>query len=178
MQVQAPGLWSSPPIHACTRGTAEANHRLFAAFAELGEADFTRCTHFFGGRWENLYVARERIPELAEILRHASDCAAAIVGQPAAALRCGFWFNAQGPGQATSVHNHDENDELLSGVYYVHVPENSGDLVLEDGPLTVRCTPRDGLYLFFPPRLNHWVEPNRSTEQRLSIAFNFGPLQV
>lgn len=33
------------------------------------------------------------------------------------------------------------------------------------------------MFLFFPPSLSHRVEVNRSEELRLSLAFNFGPVQ-
>lgn len=170
-----PRLWSSTPVHGTRLPDAERiNAALAAAYQSLGEGDFTRRTHFFGGRYENLYLERTRIPEIAQVLDAAERCARAILGkeQP---LRCGFWLNAQGPGQSTTPHNHDENDELLSGVYYVQVPPDSGDLVLLDGWFTVRVTPAPGLMLFFPPQLVHQVETNRSGELRLSLAFNFGP---
>jgi uncharacterized RmlC-like cupin family protein len=90
-------------------------------------------------------------------------------------LRCGFWFTAMGPGQSTSEHTHEENDELLSAVYYVEAPEGSGDLVLYDGPLAIHVAPEAGVLLFFPPALPHSVEANRSGRARLSIGINFGP---
>jgi ectoine hydroxylase-related dioxygenase (phytanoyl-CoA dioxygenase family) len=46
-----------------------------------------------------------------------------------------------------------------------------------DGQLTIRVMPKAGNFLFFPPTLLHRVEVNRSDEQRLSIAFNLGPLE-
>jgi hypothetical protein len=152
------------------------NTALAAAFGSLGDADFTRRTHYFGGRYENLYLERTRIPEVARVLDYAETCAREILGREGP-LRCGFWLNAQGPGQSTTPHNHDENDELLSGVYYVQVPPDSGDLLLLDGWLNVRVTPAAGLMLFFPPQLVHQVETNHSEGLRLSLAFNFGPAE-
>jgi uncharacterized RmlC-like cupin family protein len=90
-------------------------------------------------------------------------------------LRSGFWLNVQGPGHATGAHTHDENDELLSGVYYVSVPAQSGELILLDGYREIRVAPAPGMFLFFPPSLPHRVETNRSQQERFSIAFNFGP---
>lgn len=168
-------LWSSTPIHGARLADAERiNGPLAAAFRSLSDADFTRRTHYFGGRYENLYLERHRIPEVAAVLATAERFARAILGWDRG-LRCGFWLNAQGPGQSTTPHNHDENDELLSGVYYVQVPPDSGDLVLLDGWFRVHVTPAAGLMLFFPPQLMHQVETNRSGELRLSLAFNFGP---
>jgi hypothetical protein len=171
-----PDLWASTPIHGSSLpGAALINPRILEAFNQLTEADFTRRTHFFGGRYENLYLELTRIPELVPVLAHAESCAREILGLGNAPLRSGFWLNAQGPGQSTTEHTHDENDELLSGVYYVSAPQDSGDLVLADGHLKVVVTPKPGMLLFFPPDLPHRVETNRSPNHRLSIAFNFGP---
>jgi hypothetical protein len=173
-----PRLWASTRVHGSTLPDAErVNPRILAAFRALTEDDFSRRTHFFGGRFENLYLERDRIDGLDLILRHAEACAREILDRGAEPLRCGFWFNAQGPGQSTSEHTHEELDELLSGVYYLSVPEHSGDIVLLDGRLTTRVTPTPGMFLFFPPSLSHRVETNQSEEMRLSLAFNFGPTQ-
>jgi uncharacterized cupin superfamily protein len=86
----------------------------------------------------------------------------------------GFWFNAMQPGDKTARHNHDEEDELLSCVYYITAPQNSGDLLLFDQDETLRVTPEAGKLVLFSPKLAHAVEENRSDQQRLSVAFNFG----
>lgn len=169
-------LWTSTPIYGTELAeAADINPRIITAIDALTPADYSERSHFFGGRFENLYLPRGRIPEIDGLIEHAHGRAAALLGMTVEALRCGFWLNAQGPGQATSEHTHDENDELLSGVYYVETPPGSGDLVLLDGCLTLRVTPRPGLLLFFPPSLPHRVETNESDRRRLSIAFNFGP---
>ncbi len=171
-------LWTSTPLYGSNLPDAQRiNGRVLDAFGTLGEGDFSRRTHFFGGRFENLYLDRDRIPELEPVLHRAEDCAQQILGRDTEPLRCGFWFNAQGPGKSTSEHTHEELDELLSGVYYLTVPENSGDIVLQDGQLITRVTPKPGMFLFFPPSLSHRVETNRSLELRLSLAFNFGPMR-
>ena len=173
---KSPRLWSSTPIHGSRLPDAEAiNQRIRAAFENLQSDDFTRRTHFISGRFENLYLDRQRIPELETVLGNAESYARTILKRGRQPLRLGFWFNAQEPGQETSLHTHDEDDELLSGVYYVTVPKHSGKLVLLDGQLTTRIMPKAGHFLFFPPSLPHRVEINRSMEQRLSIAFNLGP---
>ena len=141
----------------------------------MREDDFERRTHFVGGRFENLYLERTRIPALAPVLDQALACAAIILGRSPERLRCGFWLNLTGPGQGTSEHTHDESDELLSGVYYVDIPPDSGDLILYDGPSTIRIEPHPGSFIFFPPDLPHAVEINRSALPRLSIGINIGP---
>jgi len=86
----------------------------------------------------------------------------------------GFWLNEMEPGHVTLAHRHDEDDELLSGVYYIHVAENSGDLMLEQGGVTTRISPQAGMLVLFPPDVLHHVTENLSTETRLSIGMNFG----
>jgi hypothetical protein len=170
-------LWESAPIRRCRVPEAQRlNRQILAVFRDLGPEDFDRRSHLIGGRYENLYIDRARMPSLGPLLDQALTCAGLILGRSPASLRCGFWFNAMGPGESTSEHTHDENDELLSAVYYVEAPEGSGDLVLYDGPLTIRVTPEAGVLLFFPPDLPHAVETNRSGQSRLSIGINFGPL--
>ena len=172
------GIWTSTPIHGSTLPDAtRINDRILTAFAALTQEDFSRRTHFFGGRFENLYLDCDHIPELRIVLDHAEACAREILGWGSRPLRYGSWFNAQGPGQSTSEHSHEELDELLSGVYYLSVPVDSGDIVLSDGPLAMRVTPEAGMFLFFPPSLSHRVETNRSDALRLSLAFNFGPVE-
>ena len=153
------------------------NARLASAFAGLDDADFDRRTHFIDGRFENLYVPADRLSGADELLRFVIEQAHARLETNAPALRCGFWINAMRPGQRTSRHNHDENDELLSAVYYVTAPKGSGDILFHDQPFQIRVTPRPGLLLLFPPSLLHSVEANRSDQLRLSVAFNLGPAE-
>jgi hypothetical protein len=168
--------WRSAALYRCRLDDAErVNAGIDAAVRRLGEADFDRRSHFVGGRFENLYVERTRLPDIAPVLDQAIACAARILERPIDSLRCGFWLNSTAPGQATSEHTHDEDDELLSAVYYVTVPPDSGNLVLYDGPATIHIEPESGTLVFFPPSLPHAVETNRSQTLRLSIGINIGP---
>jgi hypothetical protein len=90
-------------------------------------------------------------------------------------LRLGFWFNIMQPGDRTARHNHEEGDELLSCVYYLEAPRNSGDLLLYPPRKTLQIPPVSGHLVYFPPRLAHAVDENRSDRRRVSVAFNFGP---
>jgi hypothetical protein len=166
----------TPPISAHWYPHAQAtNAALAAAFAELQEADFSRRSHHIDGRFENLYLDRRRLPGLDAVLGFASATGAERLGSDCPPLRSGFWLNAMPPGSRTSRHSHAENDELLSGVYYVSVPPASGDILFADDPFEVRVNPAPGLLLLFPPVLEHWVEPHRGEGLRLSVAFNLGP---
>jgi len=152
----------------------QINGPMATAFAALGEADFDQRTHYIQGRFENLYLKSHRLPGLSALLEFALDQASQLLGIAAGGLQLGFWLNAMAPNQGTSRHCHDENDELLSGVYYVTAPRESGAILFHDEPLERRIVPRAGLMLFFPPALPHSVNINRSQELRLSVAFNIG----
>jgi hypothetical protein len=126
--------------------------------------------------YENLYVERERIPAIARVMEQAKSYARSILQWTAPALRSGFWLNDMSPGQMTSEHDHDEDDELLSGVYYIQVPQDSGDLVVVDRRIRSAITPEAGMFVFFAPTVLHSVSVNRSGERRLSMGMNFGPV--
>jgi hypothetical protein len=159
---------------------AELNRLILDGYSQIGEQDLQRRSHHIAGRYENIYIERERIPAIGRVMVQAEDNARtilqrAILQQPGQALRSGFWFNDMGPGQSTSEHNHDEDDELLSGVYYVHVPENSGDLIIMDQHSRTIVSPQAGMFVFFAPSVLHSVSVNQSAERRLSLGMNFGP---
>jgi hypothetical protein len=176
MNTQTPiPVWTSTPLHQVRLPEAQRiNGRILAGFAALAVEDYSHRSHYIAGRFENLYLQRGRIPGLAEVLVFAQEAAREVLRHPAP-LRCGFWLNAMEAGNTTSEHTHEENDELLSGVYYAAAPPGSGDLVLRDGPLIVRLAPHPGTFLFFPPALPHWVETNGGPGLRLSVGMNFGP---
>ncbi len=100
----------------------------------------------------------------------------------------GLWINISEPGDRNDWHYHQFT--VLSAVYYVSVPDGSGDLRLErpdiqahywrrssgDDPRTsqiYRYTPNPDDLLIFPAYLRHDVEANRSSEPRISIAMNY-----
>jgi len=130
-------------------------------------------SHHLHGRFENTYVPAELLPAAAPLFDWVLTQARRVLGRDD--LRYGFWFNEMAPGQRTSLHSHEEDDELLSAVYYIQAAPDAGRLVLWQGKQAIRCEPQAGLLLMFPPQLPHEVEPNRSDRTRLSVAFNFGP---
>jgi uncharacterized protein (TIGR02466 family) len=101
-----------------------------------------------------------------------------------------FWFNINPPNSYNVVHSHA--GAVLSAVFYIKVPENSGDIEFHrnDGlellPMIPknesfnelsstywRFEPREKMYLMFPGTAMHSVALNNSKEERVSIAFNF-----
>ena len=146
-----------------------------AAFAREKDADDLKRTHMFGGRFENIYIPLERLPELVPVSEFMLRAAGEILGRDR--LRQGFWFNEMHPGHRTTLHSHEEEDELLSAVCYLLCPQDSGRLILHDDAARIVVDPRPGLMVLFPPDLPHEVEENTGSGTRLSVAFNFGPPQ-
>ncbi len=96
------------------------------------------------------------------------------------------WVNMHDRGGLNQLHMHAH--ALLSGVFYLGVPEGSGPLMFRDprpgvlhspfigeGPnalKSVSLPPSAGLLVLFPHWLEHWVEQHDNDEPRISIAFN------
>lgn len=171
-----PELEGLSPVRFAELAQADPiNTALAAAFARERDQPGTRRTHAFAGRYENTYIALERIPELMPVHAFARAAACRILQRED--LRQGFWFNEMQPGDRTTPHDHTGGDELLSAVYYVTCPADSGRLLLHDDHAQVVVTPRPGLLVLFPPDLPHEVEVHAGSGTRLSVAFNFGPPQ-
>lgn len=152
---------------------ADVRESVVAQYQMLRDAPETVKTHLFGGRYENIYIARERIVGLDVILDIAT-AAAASIASVAAPLSVGFWFNEMQAGHETTLHTHDDDDEILSGVFYLTVPENAGDLLLGEVGEQIAVAPVENAFVFFSPKLPHAVGKNCSDEMRLSIGMNFG----
>lgn len=136
----------------------------------------TRKTHLINNRYENIYLTETQLPALTPLLIHARHCAARLLsqqGNTTPITRIGHWFNAMPPGSHTSRHDHNDGDELLSGVYYIDVPDHSGDLLIHSDTDIYSHTPEAGQLVLFKPDIEHEVEINASKYMRLSIGLNF-----
>ena len=104
------------------------------------------------------------------------------------------WANVNSKYSYHEQHIHPNS--FLSGVYYVKVPKNSGQINFIDPKNSMRSlelepdrtkqltdplrrqidvTPEDGLLLLFPSWLSHEVQQNTTDDERISIAFNLIP---
>lgn len=100
-----------------------------------------------------------------------------------------FWFNINRYKDFNLEHDHPGS--ILSGVYYVKTPRNSGNLVFKNNDNRNLYLPDDCLLeynelnsfrYFLPPQENclhifpswlmHYVEPNLSKEERISFSLN------
>ena len=169
-------LIKHPPLFSAYLANFEqVNAALSVGYFSHANDEHIKRSHFFEGRYENVYITEEIIPELGTIQNAVIECAADILELDKYCLKSGFWFNAMEPGHTTSVHSHDDDDELLSAVYYISVPEDSGNLVLHHKHFTTRVTPAAGMFVFFPPDISHEVSRNNSNQTRLSLGINIGP---
>ena len=99
------------------------------------------------------------------------------------------WLNINNSRQCmNSEHVHGD---VFSGVFYLHTPEESGKLVLQNPAInkmwngcqltsqknqftaeSIRIEPVEGNIILFPSYLPHSVETNDHDEERISISFN------
>ena len=138
----------------------------------------------------------QRFPEVAE-LQAFLDAEAAKFGrdlhwdmQDQTLELNGIWVNILGESGSHSGHIHPGS--VISGTYYVSIPEGAGQLKfedprlglmmaapqpLDDAPESARrfvyATPKQGHAMFWESWLRHEVMPNRSETPRLSISFNY-----
>ena len=79
-------------------------------------------------------------------------------------------------GDVTTLHRHDDDDELLSAVYYVQADEASALFRLHNNGQVSDVAPVAGRFMFFNPALPHEVTEHHSMMPRISIGINFGPV--
>ena len=94
-----------------------------------------------------------------------------------------LWVNVMKPGGTHSGHLHPHS--VVSGTFYVAVPEGSGALKLEDPrlPMLMAAPPRDGTFVYAEPRdgalflweswLRHEVMTSVAKAERISVSFNY-----
>ena len=150
----------------------ETNILILNKFEKHWQDENVKRTHLFNDRYENIYLNEHHIPELSPLINEAVVLAQNIL--KIKNLRAGYWFNYMPTGATTTMHSHDDDDELLSGVYYVKVPENSGNLILLENSERIEIKPKAGEFIFFKPDVRHEVSRNNNAEHRLSIGINFG----
>lgn len=138
----------------------------------------------------------ERFPEFAELKERLDAAAAAFATElhwdmRGLALKLdALWVNMLGEGGSHSGHIHPGS--VISGTYYVSLPDGAGKLKLEDprlskmmaapqpldgAPETARrfvyLQPREAHALLWESWLRHEVMPNQGEEVRISISFNY-----
>ena len=102
-----------------------------------------------------------------------------------------YWFNVNSYGSFNRPHSHTGG--FLSGVFYLSVPKNSGNIVFinpvgagldftfrgvnifnQYNSGTYHSYPKNKLCLLFSSHLYHYVETNMNKKERISLSFNYG----
>lgn len=137
-------------------------------------SELLKKTHYFHHRHENLYLKEHDQSDLNQLIEECLTLCAEMLNTGRQALSISYWFNLMQPGNVTTLHRHDDWDELISGVIYLTVPDNSGNLVLQVDNDEIELEPIIGNYVFFDPTTPHAVRENKSAQHRLSIGMNIG----
>ena len=171
-------LWKKYKISSVDLSIQEVNPEKILNELLASENCIT-ASHPVKGRWENSYLESYLTPSVSRLLNQACAVARQAYGdqftvpsQFLAYPNNEYWFNIAGPGESTGVHNH-KDESTVSGVYYLQVPPDSSDLYFRTGD-AVEFSVKSvvGRMILFPSHLDHYVPENRSTEPRISLAFN------
>ena len=128
--------------------------------------------------------------ELAKLLTRHAKMFAAEIGWDHRPRLDSLWVNLLKSGGHHGGHIHPHS--VLSGTFYVEVPQGSGAIRFEDPRLPmmmaapvrrsdapeplqpfVTIAPRPGSLLLWESWLRHEVRPGRGQGERLSVSFNF-----
>lgn len=133
----------------------------------------------------------DRVAEIRQIIGNACVQCASSLGFDFERYQLIFaemWLNRNGPGAYNKAHIHP--NAFLSGAYYVKTPPGSGEIEFYDPvkeramnpwPLrqaygqpsqTIIHAVDEGSLVIFPAWLQHGVQANRATEDRISLSFN------
>jgi uncharacterized protein (TIGR02466 family) len=139
--------------------------------------------------WNSADMAVLERPEFAALnqaIRSACGQALGEMGQERVPFTLQSWINLHDRGGFNFLHMHEGS--LLSGTFYINVPEGSGQFVFRDprpgvlnssikggvpnGHADVHLAPSAGLMVLFPCWMEHYVEPHEGDEPRIAIGFN------
>lgn len=146
------------------------------------------------GGWQSIPMVTDMISDLTSVCEAISiieDAAKRILsvwGIDKSVL-ASFWFNVNGHDNFNLRHSHigSNSAPILSGCLYISVPKDSGDIVFVRPGIQLSLpqeinnryvselfgySPVDGKAVIFPSSLEHYVEPNKSNNERISMAFN------
>tara|TARA_A100001391_G_scaffold78760_1_gene51167 strand:- start:233 stop:787 length:555 start_codon:yes stop_codon:yes gene_type:complete len=130
------------------------------------------------------------LPEFKNLFNNIDQCVGDILNklQYEKKLKlANYWFNVNGLGSFNRPHSHVG---VISGVFYIAVPKNSGKIVFmnpvnldgyfsevknfnEYTSSTWNYSPKENHCLLFPSHLKHYVESNMNKQERISLSFNY-----
>ena len=188
-------LFPTPLWCYSVEGHEELNRRLLVEIAARRKVETDRANRNRVG-WQSQHDLFDRAESAhVELAGHAKramlDALHRMSFEIGSEIRIGFngWINVNPPGGYIGPHSHPK--ALLSGSYYVDIPEEDeaagGDIEfiaphavtllsgLVKSPMVLdkrRVKPQAGTILLFLSTQMHWVHPNRTMNERTSIAFN------
>jgi len=190
-------LFPTPVYFKMVQDPNKLNKYLFPLIKAWSKKDKSTEKTNAGGGWhspDNMNLKKEYKPLTDELFTMQAEVYRDYGMEPRGALG-NMWANINYPGAYNKQHIHP--NAQWSGVYYVKVPKNSGNLFVEDprpGP-NIMMPPRleklpkqlwriviyravEGQMIMFPAWLPHGVEVNESKEKgekgwRISVSFNF-----
>ena len=190
-------LFPTPVYFKMVKDPQKMNDYLFPLIKAWSEKEESIQKTNVGGGWHSsteMYHKKEYKPLTDELFIMQHEIFKDYGMEPKPGLGA-MWANINYPGSYNKQHIHSNSQ--WSGVYYVKVPKNSGNLFVEDprvGPLyilprrvqgipkalwsLVSCPAVEGQMIMFPAWLPHGVELNESKEKgekgwRVSVSFNF-----
>lgn len=193
----SPDLWFSTPIWNCQLSEYQRTNAdvltVLSLLEREGQSESLSRSNMGGWHSDTRLHQREDMAEITKAIAAAcAECARSMqfdfVGFEL--LITEMWLNRNGPGDLNKLHIHPHS--MLSGVYYVQVPPHSGNIEFLDPVLartatsfpktekrqcnasTAEFEPVEGRLMIFPSWLQHWVQPNQGTGDRVSISFNVG----
>ena len=191
-------LFPVPFVTIRLEGSEELNRRLLDEIGERRKAEpgVDRSNRY---GWHSALDFFDRSePAHASLAGEIRAMVAATTAKLAPELPAGLAASHEGWVNVSPTHAmnapHDHPGSFWSGTYYVQVPRPDDDADKQSGaiefidprgsigsnarletPFTrgkFTARPVAGMCLLWPSFLRHWVHPNRSTDDRISIAFN------
>ena len=173
-------LWATPIYEFDLGVTPENNKAIFSFLDKNIESDYV----------VGVDVQKMNNPLIKDLYEEIHTCLHSVVydtyPQKYVYKLTRSWMSRQKPGKNLDVHAH--GGIAFAAVYYVNVPDNSGDLLLLDprggvnwfsetagtnsSQIYHRIKPKAGHLVVFPGFLLHEVETNKSQDVRMCIANN------
>ena len=95
-----------------------------------------------------------------------------------------IWLNVNKNKDYNVLHDHPNS--VISGIFYIKVPKNSGELIfsnenlirfyplkIKDNSQIWKFEPKENTLYLFPSWIKHMVSSNFTNKERISLAFNF-----
>lgn len=151
-----------------------------------------KVSNFGGYQSKDLDIADKNLSTFIKLIEEQSNIFAESIGIKSNLKIQNMWLNINCYKDSNLGHIH--GDSILSGVYYIDVPKDSGEIhfrppsaiflplfwpdknIKQFTPFTSsywEIFPRKNQLLIFPSWLEHAVKPNMNkTKKRISVAFN------